>query len=240
MHLVFTPVSRPLLLVKGDPTGHFPVRRIYCVGRNYEAHAHEMGVTEKQDPVFFTKSAETVLPCHEQETPDVMLYPPKTNDLHHEVELVVGLNKPVANGTVEQALDAIYGYAVGLDMTRRDLQGLAKAQSHPWDMAKNFTHSAIIGPMLPLSEAPAHHFEKSKIWLSVNGHMRQQGHISDMIWSVGEIIAKLSEYDALEAGDIIFTGTPEGVGAVQAGDLLVACVEGLPLLKVKVNDQPAS
>lgn len=169
-----------------------------------------------------------------------MLYPPMTSDLHHEVELVVGLAHPLNNANPDEAVDAIYGYAVGLDMTRRDLQTAAKDKGMPWDMGKNFSESAIIAPMLPASEISIEKLMKGRIALHVNGGLRQEGHLADMIWNVGEILAELSRYDSLEAGDLIFTGTPAGVAAVNPGDLLVATIDNLPRLHVKIGDAPGA
>jgi len=207
----------------------FPVRHVFCVGRNYAAHAREMGANpEREAPFFFAKPAHAVL-AHDTTMP----YPSKTASLHHEIELVAALAKGGRDIPAAQALDHVFGYAVGLDMTRRDLQAEAKAAGRPWDMAKGFDHSAPIGPILPADRfGRADH---GAIWLKINGEERQRGDLADMIWSVAETIAALSTLVELAPGDLIFTGTPEGVGAVGKGDRLVGHIDGLPDLSIVIG-----
>ena len=209
----------------------FPVRRIYCVARNYAEHAREMGSSGREAPFFFMKPADAVLPVPAGAT-GRMAYPAKTADLHHEVEMVVAIGLGGRDIAAAAAHRHIYGYAVGLDMTRRDLQAELKRQGRPWDLAKGFDQSAPVGAIHPVADTG--HPQRGAIRLEVNGAARQQGDLSDMIWSVPEIVAILSEYFALQAGDLIFTGTPAGVDAVQRGDLLVGGVEGLGELSVAI------
>lgn len=213
----FPPHAIPTVPVEGSEAA-FPVRRILCVGRNYAAHAREMGADTRDPPFFFSKPADAVAPLM-GEVP----YPPATSDLHHEIELVVALKSGGANLTPEQALDTVFGYAVGVDLTRRDLQGAAKAKGQPWEAGKAFDLSAPI-TAIRVMDAPA---PQAAVTLSVNGTERQRGEVGDMIWNVGEIIAKASELWTLAAGDLIFTGTPEGVGAIARGDKVVGEVEGV-------------
>jgi fumarylpyruvate hydrolase len=204
----------------------FPVHRIYCVGRNYAAHAREMGKDpEKEAPFFFLKPADAVLPGGGQ-----MHYPPATGNLHHEIEMVVAIQREGRNIDAGKALDFIYGYAVGLDMTRRDLQFKARDMGRPWDFGKAFDESAPIGPLHPV--ASHGHHSTGRIWLKVNGEMRQEADLSDMIWNVQDSIAFLSGYYLLRPGDLIFTGTPAGVGAVIKGDQMTGGVDGLGELNV--------
>ena len=227
---VIQPQEQASLEVVGSDS-RYPVRRIYCVGRNYAEHAREMGDSGREAPFFFSKPADAVLTIKDGETGN-MTYPPQTSDLHHETELVVALGSGGVNLTVEQAEKAIWGYAIGLDMTRRDLQGAAKAKGRPWETGKAFEQSAPIGPLHPVATTGV--LEKGSITLAVNGQERQKGDLSDMIWSVAESIAHLSTLFELKAGDLIFTGTPSGVAAVVPGDELLASVEGLGQLKVKI------
>jgi fumarylpyruvate hydrolase len=213
-------------VVGGDP---FPVRRIYCVGRNYAAHAREMGGNpDREPPFFFMKPADAILP-----TGSIMPYPPKTRDLHHEIELVVAIGKAGRDIPVGEALGHVYGYAVGLDMTRRDLQGEAKKAGRPWEMGKGFDHSAPIAPIHKASDVG--HLTKGAIRLKVNGETRQAGDLSDLIWSVAESVSYLSALMALEPGDLIYSGTPEGVAAVVRGDKLVGHVDGLTDLEITIG-----
>ena len=206
----------------------FPVHRIYCVGRNYAAHAREMGKDpEKEPPFFFLKPADAVVPGGGQ-----IHYPPGTQNLHHEIELVVAIQREGRNVAAAKALDYIYGYAVGLDMTRRDLQMKARDMGRPWDFGKAFDESAPITHIYPV--ASHGHHSTGRIWLQVNGEMRQQADLADMIWNVPDTVAFLSEYYLLKPGDLIFTGTPAGVGAVKRGDQMVGGVEGLGELVVTV------
>ena len=212
-----------------DGGGSYAVRRIYCVGQNYRAHALEMGGDpDRQLPFFFTKPADAIL--HDGAT---MPYPPMTEALEHEVELVVALGRGGANVAAADALKLVTGYAVGLDMTRRDLQASAKKAVRPWDMAKGFDHSAPCGMLTPAARAGA--MEAGAIWLRVNGEMRQSSDISQMIWRVPEVIAELSRYVTLVAGDLIYTGTPENVGPVRRGDLLQAHIDGLVELQIGIG-----
>jgi fumarylpyruvate hydrolase len=211
-----------------DGGGSIAVRRIYCVGQNYRAHALEMGGDpDRQLPFFFTKPADAIL--HDGAT---MPYPPMTEALEHEVELVVALGGGGANVAVTDALALVMGYAVGLDMTRRDLQAAAKKAGRPWDMAKGFDHSAPCGKLMPAARSGV--MDSGAIWLRVNGEMRQSSDLSLMIWRVPEVIAELSRYVTLMPGDLIYTGTPENVGAVRIGDLLRAHVDGLAELHVTI------
>src|SRR5690606_4591915 len=211
----------------------FPVRRVYCVGRNYAEHAKEMGFTGREDPFFFCKPADALLNTADGEVAQLP-YPPKTSNLHYEIELVVALNKGGRDLTVEQAADCVWGYAIGLDMTRRDLQGEAKKQGRPWEVGKAFDHSAPIGPLHARDKTGT--LATGAITLSVNGETRQSSDLSQMIWNIAESISYLSGLFELKAGDIIFTGTPEGVGPVVVGDTMVGAVAGLGELQVKIID----
>jgi fumarylpyruvate hydrolase len=207
----------------------FPVRRIYCVGRNYAAHAREMGHDpDREDPFFFMKPADAIV-ANNSEVP----YPPMTKDYQHEIELVVALAKGGSDIPVEKALDCVFGYAVGLDMTRRDLQGEAKKAGRPWDFGKGFDHAAPCAALSPVAKI-GHLDKKAAIWLEVNGKLRQKSDLSMLIWSVPETIAYLSRYMMLAAGDLIYSGTPEGVAAVVKGDKLHGHVDGLEDLKVAI------
>jgi fumarylpyruvate hydrolase len=209
----------------------FPVHRIYCVGRNYVEHAKEMGHTGREAPFFFLKPADTVLPVAAGATGE-MAYPTLTQNLHHEIELVVALASGGRNIAVADAARHIWGYAVGLDMTRRDLQNEAKKLGRPWSIGKGFEQSAPIGPLQPISATGE--LLRGSITLTVNGQPRQQGDLSELIWSVSETIAALSAAWTLQPGDLIYTGTPAGVGPVVAGDLMEGAIEGLGTLRVKV------
>jgi len=214
-------ISLPFVSVDGG--GVFPVRRIYCVGRNYADHAREMGADPTREaPFFFGKPADAVIQGHS------VPYPPKTEDLHHEVELVLALGAGGRDLSLEDADAAIYGYAVGVDLTRRDLQAEAKAKARPWDMAKGFDCSAPIGRILARSDDGPK--PESRIRLSVDGTEKQSGTLAQMIWSAAEIVANLSTYVELKPGDLIFTGTPSGVGPVPKGGHVVAEIDGLPRL----------
>jgi fumarylpyruvate hydrolase len=207
----------------------FCVRRIFCVGRNYADHAREMGSNpDREPPFFFTKPADAVV-ANGKSIP----YPPATTNFHHEVELVVALASGGKNIPVEQANDHIFGYAVGLDMTRRDLQTAAREKGHPWDMAKGFDHSAPISAITPLSMTGV--LTNGPLQLSVNGAVRQKGDLSDLIWSIPETISSLSGLVELSAGDLIYTGTPAGVGPVVKGDTLKAEFPGLETLEITIS-----
>jgi fumarylpyruvate hydrolase len=209
----------------------FPINRIFCVGRNYAAHAREMGKDPDRDPpFFFMKPANAVVVAGADEV--TIPYPPKTANFHHEIELVVAIGTGGANIPVEKALEHVYGYAVGLDMTRRDVQLEARDKGRPWEFGKSFAKSAPIGLFHRASEVG--HVAEGEIAVTVNGEDRQRSDISKLIWSVAESIAFLSEYEALEPGDIIMTGTPEGVNAVKPGDLMVGSIAGLGEIRVRV------
>jgi fumarylpyruvate hydrolase len=224
---VIDPGETPSVPVVGD-NSRFPVHRIYCVGRNYAAHAREMGKDpEKEPPFFFLKPADVVVP----EGGEVS-YPPGTSNLHHEIELVVALHRGGSQIPAVSALDHVYGYAVGLDMTRRDLQIQARDMGRPWDFGKAFDQSAPITAIHPV--ASHGHRSAGAITLTVNGELRQQADLRDMIWNIPDTIAFLSNYYELRPGDLIFTGTPAGVGAVVRGDKLVGKVEGLAELRVTI------
>jgi len=209
----------------------FPVHRIYCVGRNYEEHAKEMGFTGREPPFFFMKPADAVVVVDAGET-GTMDYPTLTKNLHHEIELVAAIGTGGKNIKAADAHKHIFGYAVGLDMTRRDLQGDMKKQGRPWDIGKSFEQSAPIGPIVPV--AAAGDVEKAEISVQVGGKDRQRSNVSKLIWSIAETIEHLSAAWELAPGDLIFTGTPEGVAAVVAGDTMVGEITGLPTLTVKV------
>ena len=212
--------------------GSFPVRRIYCVGRNYEEHAKEMGFTGREPPFFFMKPADAIVNVAEGTTGEIP-YAPGTSNLHYEIELVVAIGIGGANIKAADAMQHVWGYAVGLDMTRRDLQGVAKKEGRPWEIGKAFDQSAPIGPIVPA--AAAGNPGDAAITLSVNGQMKQSSSTSKLIWSIAESIEHLTAYWRLEPGDLIFTGTPEGVGAVVSGDLMEGAVAGVGSLKVKVG-----
>lgn len=210
--------------------GKFPVNRIFCVGRNYVAHAIEMGKNPDRDPpFFFMKPSCAAVPA---DTNIAIPYPPKTSNFHHEIELVVAIGKGGKNILEENALDHVYGYATGLDMTRRDLQLAARESGRPWEFGKSFPASAPIGAIHTVEEVG--HLLNGKIEITVNGEVKQTGDLSQLIWSVAESIAYLSEHDTLEAGDLIMTGTPAGVAAVVPGDVMKGTIEGLSDIVVEV------
>jgi len=227
---VFPPPAAVSLPVAGRAE-RFPVRRVFCVGRNYADHAREMGVSDREDPFFFCKPADALLPVADGQT-GRMRYPSKTSDLHYEMELVVALGQGGRDIAVDAALDCVWGYALGLDMTRRDLQAQAKKAGKPWEIAKAFDASGPIGPVH--AKEAANLSSDAAITLDVNGERRQESDISQMIWNVPETIAYLSGLFELQSGDLIFTGTPAGVGAVTAGDVMVGRVDGLGELRVEV------
>ncbi|KIF80457.1 fumarylacetoacetate hydrolase family protein [Noviherbaspirillum autotrophicum] len=209
----------------------FPVHRIYCVGRNYVEHAKEMGATGREAPFFFMKPADAVLPVPHDAIGE-MPYPGMTTDLHHEIELVVAIGKGGKNIAAADALQHVWGYAVGLDMTRRDLQGEAKKLGRPWCTGKGFDNAAPIAPIHRVAETG--NITQGAISLDVNGAKRQSSDIGKLIWNVAETIEHLSKYFELQPGDLIFSGTPEGVAAVQRGDLLEGRIDGLGELRVKI------
>jgi len=226
------PVPRQASLPVAGDSKSFPVRLIWCVGRNYLEHIREMGNDERAPPFFFAKHADMLEPDGA-----AIPYPPLTKDLHHEVELVVAMKSGGLNIPADKALDHIYGYAVGIDLTRRDLQLAARKKERPWEVGKSFDHSAPCGALQPASKIG--HPAKGKIWLSVNGAERQKGDLTELIWSVPEIIAKLSEQVSLGAGDIIMTGTPAGVAALSPGDKIECGVDGIGTLKVTIGNPVA-
>ena len=224
---VFSPPPPASVAISGS-AARFPVRRIFCVGRNYADHVREMGgEPERMPPVFFTKPADAVV-----DSGSVIPYPPQTKDFHYEAELVVAIGKPASGIAVAEALDVVWGYGVGIDLTRRDLQSLAKKGGQPWDWGKAFDLSAPCGPLLPAAPGLGH---KGRMTLTVNGAVKQDGDISDMIWSVPEIIAACSASVALRPGDLIFTGTPSGVGPLVSGDRVRVTIEGLPDLEISIG-----
>jgi fumarylpyruvate hydrolase len=225
---VFTPAPRTTLPVRGS-VDRFAVRRIYCIGRNYADHVREMGGDPaREPPIFFSKPVDAVAGAG-----GTVAYPPGTSDLHHEVELVVALQKGGAGITPDEALNHVWGYAVGNDLTRRDLQAQARSKGLPWDMAKGFDASAQVGTLTPASEfgPPA----AQAIWLKVNGEPRQHSTLDQMIWPVPEIIAALSGLVTLQPGDLLFTGTPEGVSALVPGDVVTAGIDGLEPLEFRIG-----
>jgi fumarylpyruvate hydrolase len=223
---VIDPGPRPALPVAGR-TALYPVHRVYCIGRNYADHAREMGHDpDREPPFFFQKNPDNLDPSGE------FPYPPQSGNVHHEVELAVMRGSGGTDIPVEAALEHVYGYAVALDMTRRDLQDAAKKLARPWELAKAFERSAPVGPLVPAAEVG--HPARGAVTLSVNGAVRQSGDLAQMIWSVPEMIAHLSRYITLAPGDVILTGTPAGVGAIERGDTLEAQIEGLPHLVVRI------
>ncbi|MGE4243923.1 fumarylacetoacetate hydrolase family protein [Ramlibacter sp.] len=230
MSFVFTPPAQASVPVVGS-SERFPVRRVYCVGRNYVEHAKEMGFTGREAPFFFLKPADAVVPVNAGETGSIA-YPSLTKDLHHEIELVACIGTGGKNIKAADALNHIWGYAVGLDMTRRDLQGEMKKQGRPWCIGKAFEQSAPIGPITPAAQAGD--VANAEIWLKVNGQDRQRSTVSKLIWNLSEIIEHISTAWELAPGDLIYTGTPEGVAAVSPGDTLEGGVAGLTPLSVKI------
>jgi fumarylpyruvate hydrolase len=230
MDFVFAPPAAVAVPVLGNDK-QFPVHRIYCVGRNYEEHAKEMGFTGREPPFFFMKPADALVVVPEGAT-GRMPYPSLTGNLHHEIELVVAIGKAGKKIAAKDALDYVYGYAVGLDMTRRDLQNDMKKQGRPWCIGKAFDYSAPMGPIVPKAKAGG--IEKAGISLQVNGAPRQGSTTDKLIWNISETIEHLSAAWELQPGDLIFSGTPEGVAAVVKGDTLVGHVDGLPDLRVEI------
>ncbi len=228
---VFAPAPVVSVPVAGS-AARFPIHRIYCVGRNYEEHAKEMGFTGREPPFFFMKPADAAVVV-DAGTTGTMAYPTLTKNLHHEIELVVAIGTGGSNIAAADAHKHIFGYAVGLDMTRRDLQNDMKKQGRPWDIGKGFEQSAPIGPIVPKAEAGD--VEHAAISLQVNGTDRQRSNVSQLIWNIAETIEHLSAAWELQPGDLIYTGTPEGVAAVVQGDLLEGEVAGLPRLSVRIG-----
>jgi len=225
---VFAAPATPSVAVSGS-SSRFPVRRVFCVGRNYASHAREMGSDpNREPPFFFTKPADAVVPAG-----GAVPYPPATGDLHHEIELVVALGAGGADIAPAQALDLVWGYGVGLDLTRRDLQAAAKDTGRPWDMAKGFDASAPCSALHPVSEVG--HPAKGRIWLEVNGALRQEGNLDELIWPIADVIAYLSRFVTLAPGDLIYSGTPSGVAALQPGDRLRGGVDGVDSFELEIG-----
>ncbi len=224
---VIAPLALPQLPVAGT-SQTFPVRRIWCVGRNYLEHIRELGNDERQPPFFFAKHADMIA-----QDGVTIPYPPLTKDFHHEAELVVALKGGGSNIDPAKALDHVYGYAAGIDLTRRDLQMASRKKEQPWEIGKSFDQSAPCGAIKPASEIG--HPSKARIWLSVNGTIRQDGNIDQMIWNVAEIISKLSQQVSVGAGDLIMTGTPAGVAAISKGDTLECGIDGIGTVKVTIR-----
>ncbi|WP_439687630.1 2-keto-4-pentenoate hydratase/2-oxohepta-3-ene-1,7-dioic acid hydratase (catechol pathway) [Cupriavidus oxalaticus] len=231
MSYVFTPPATVAIPVAGSDD-QFAVRRVYCVGRNYAAHAREMGFDpDREPPFFFCKPADAIVPVQAGTTLDLP-YPAQTQNYHYEAELVAVIGKGGSDIPVEQALEHVWGYAVGLDMTRRDLQMKMREMGRPWEIGKAFDASAPVGPIHRASDIG--HPQQAGLWLTVNGETKQRSTVAHLIWSVAETVAYLSQFFRLEPGDVIFTGTPEGVGAVKSGDTMVTGVDGLGELTVRV------
>jgi fumarylpyruvate hydrolase len=226
MDYVVAAALQPSLAVAGT-TARFPVHRIYCVGRNYLAHVREFGNDEKNPPFFFAKANDMVV-----EDGSTVPYPPLTSNYHHEVELVAAIGKGGANIPVESALGHVFGYAIGLDMTRRDVQQAAAKKGHPWEIGKSFDQSAPCGPIYPVAQVG--HLREGEIEIAVNGQVRQHSDLNLMIWDVPNIISQLSQQVALQPGDLIYTGTPEGVGPVVPRDVMVGRITKLGALTIKV------
>jgi fumarylpyruvate hydrolase len=226
MAFAFVPPVQTVVPIQGS-SDQYPVHRIYCVGKNYAAHIREMGADLREPPCFFLKPADAVL------LTGCMPYPPGTQNLHYEGELVIALGKGGRNIPAANALDHVFGYAVGLDMTRRDLQTAAGARGQPWDTGKAFDNSAPITAIVPVAQTSK--ALQGRLQLRVNGTLKQDTELSDMIWKCDEIIAELSKLYTLQAGDLIFTGTPAGVGAVLPGDRIDVRIDGLPALDVEIT-----
>lgn len=217
---VIQPAAQPSVAVAGS-AARFPIRRVFCVGRNYAAHAREMGKDpDREPPFFFTKPADAVVPAE-----GTVPHPPLTDNLHHEIEMVVAIGTGGSGIAVERALEHVWGYGVGVDLTRRDLQDVAKKMSRPWDWSKAFDASGPCGPLHPV--AAVGHPAQGRVWLAVNGEVRQEGDLNELIWPVADVIAYISQSVTLAPGDLIFTGTPAGVGKIEPGDKVTGGVAGL-------------
>lgn len=222
-------VPQPQVAISGSDR-KFPVHRIYCVGRNYAAHARESGADpDREAPFYFMKPADAIVADRSS-----IPYPARTNNLHHEIELVVAIGKGGENVSVEEVTTCIFGYAVGIDLTRRDLQSDAKKSGRPWDTAKGFDYSAPLSAIHPVAKAG--HPLRGRIWLKVNGELRQDGNLDEMIWSVPEAISELSGLFALMPGDLIFTGTPAGVGPLERGDRITGGIEGVDEIAIEIME----
>jgi len=228
MSLLFDLPGIPSLLVQGEDAD-YPVGRIFCVGRNYAAHAAEMGFeVDREAPFYFTKS-----PANAKMTGGSMPYPPATENFHHEMELVMAIGKPVFRATPQEGLDAIYAYGCGLDMTRRDLQIASRNKQRPWDLGKDFEDSAVFAPLTKAADfGPV---GQQRMWLEVNGETRQDATLDELIWKVDEIVSDLSKFYHLRPGDLIMTGTPAGVGPVEAGDKITGGVDGLAPIALDIT-----
>ena len=228
MEYVFAPPPQASVAVAGSEA-RFPVRRIFCVGRNYAAHAREFGNDpDREPPFFFTKPADAVV-----DAPCTVAYPPLTADLHHEIELVVAIGRGGANISSAEAMGHVWGAGVGIDFTRRDLQAQAKEMRRPWDWSKAFDQSAPMSAIVPMERVPS--LEKGRIWGAVNGEVRQDADLADQIWPVADMLAFLSQAVTLAPGDLVMTGTPAGVGQVQVGDIITAGIDGLAEIEVTVG-----
>ena len=226
MNFIIPAFDLPSVAIAGC-NERFPVHRIYCIGRNYLAHVHEMGSDERQPPFFFQKPIDALL-ANECQFP----YPPASDNVQHEIELVVAIARGGAEISVNHALDHVYGYGVGIDMTRRDLQVKAKKEGKPWDAAKAFDFAAPIGALRPVSEIG--HPDSSRIWLAINGKVKQDSTLNLQIWSVAESISHLSRLFEIKPGDLIYTGTPAGVGPVKRGDVMNGGIDGIGELEITV------
>jgi fumarylpyruvate hydrolase len=230
---VISPPTVPSLAIAGSPE-RFPLRRVFCVGRNYAAHAREMGKDpNREPPFFFMKPADAVVPAA-----GTLPYPRATDDLHHEMEMVVALGAGGADVAPEDALALVWGYGAGIDLTKRDLQAVAKELSRPWDLSKGFDASAPCSELHPVSEVG--HPSDKRIWLEVNGEIRQEGNLDEMIWGVADTISYLSRFVELAPGDLIFTGTPAGVAALKPGDRVRGGVDGVAGFELTVGPKPAA
>lgn len=225
---IFEPAPTPSVAVRGRAE-RYAVSRIFCVGRNYAAHAREMGFDPDREPPFYFNKT----PCDLVASGATVPYPPGTKNYHYEMELVIAIGKPVFRVSPEQALDAVWAYGCGLDMTRRDLQIKSREMGRPWDFGKDFENAAVMSELVPASDVG--HVNAGRIYLEVNGVNRQDANLKDLIWSVPEIVSNLSHYYHLQPGDLIYTGTPEGVGAVQPGDKLTGGIDGLGSIALTIG-----
>jgi len=231
-HVITPPAVATVAIAGSDDT--FPVNRVYCVGRNYADHAREMGHDpDREPPFFFAKAPENLVAASELDGGGDFPYPSKSEDVHHEIELVVALGEGGADIAEADALGCIWGYGVGIDMTRRDLQGEAKKMGRPWDVGKAFDHAAPIGRLHAASDTG--HLAAGRVWLEINGDLRQEGDLNQLIWNIPETISYLSGLFTLRPGDLIYTGTPAGVGPVKRGDVLRGGVDGLSGVKITVT-----
>lgn len=220
--------ARPVVLPVAGSDLLYPARRVYCVGQNYALHVAEMGGDGREPPFFFSKPVDALVPGG-----GGVAYPPRTGNLQHEVELVVALARGGADIAVERALDHVFGYAVGIDLTRRDLQAAAKEKGRPWDMSKGFDQSGPVSALVPAAQCG--HPSAGRIWLKVNGEVKQDGDLGQMTWNVAEIISNLSTYVELAGGDLIFTGTPAGVSTIVRGDVLQCGIDGVGRLEIRMG-----